>query len=71
VEELLRLPIEVDHWAARGVLDSHLALAERYALAAYDAAYLDLARRKGLALATQDKALKATAQKAGVHVATA
>ena len=55
----------------RGVLDSHVALAEQYALTAYDAAYLDLALRKGVPLATHDKALKAAAAKAGVKLAAA
>jgi len=70
VEELLKLPIEVEQQSARGVLDTHVTFAEKYALTAYDAAYLDLALRKGLPLATQDKALKAAAKKAGVKLAT-
>ena len=70
-EELLKLPIEVDHRSVRSVLDSHVALAAQYALTAYDAAYLDLALRKGLPLATQDKALKAAAAKTGVKLAAA
>ncbi|MEO7397690.1 MAG: type II toxin-antitoxin system VapC family toxin [Ilumatobacteraceae bacterium] len=69
IEELLRLPIEVEHRSARSVLDTHVALAEQYALTAYDAAYLDLALRKGVPLASQDKALKAAAKKAGVKLA--
>jgi len=69
VEELLKLPIEMEQRSARGVLDTHVTLAEKYALTAYDAAYLDLALRKGVALATQDKALKAAAKKAGVKLA--
>lgn len=70
VEDLLKLPIEVDHRPVRSVLDSHVALAEQYGLTAYDAAYLDLALRKGVPLATQDKALKAAAAKAGVKLAS-
>lgn len=69
VEELLKLPIEVDHRSARAVLDTQASLAEQYSLTAYDAAYLDLALRKGVPLATQDKALKAAADKAGVKLA--
>jgi predicted nucleic acid-binding protein len=68
VEELLRLPIEVDASSPRAVLDGQAALAERYGLTAYDAAYLDLALRRGIALATQDKAMKAAAVKAGVAI---
>lgn len=66
VEELLRLPIEVETSGARAVLDGQAALAERYSLTAYDASYLDLALRRGIPLATQDKAMKAAAHKAGV-----
>ena len=55
IEELLKLPIEVARTATRVVLETQAALADRYSLTAYDAAYLDLALRKGLSLATQDK----------------
>jgi predicted nucleic acid-binding protein len=40
--------------------------ARSFRLTAYDAAYLELARREGLALATLDKSLRAAAAKAGV-----
>ncbi len=69
IEELLKLPIEVAHAPARTVLEVHGTLADRYALTAYDAAYLDLALRNGLPLATQDKALAAAAAKASVGLA--
>lgn len=68
-EELMQLPIEVESMTARIVLDGQIALAERFGLTAYDAAYLDLAMRRGLPLATQDKVMKAAAAKAGVRVA--
>jgi predicted nucleic acid-binding protein len=41
-------------------------LAARYGLSAYDAAYLELALRRGVSLATQDDALAAAMLKAGV-----
>ena len=41
-------------------------IAARHGLTAYDAAYLELALRRGLALATQDDALIAAMAKAGV-----
>ena len=41
-------------------------LAAGHALSAYDAAYLELALRRGLPLATQDEALAAAMLKAGV-----
>ena len=68
VEELLRLPIEVEASSARAILDGQAVLAERYGLTAFDAAYLDLALRRGIPLATQDKAMKAAAGKAGVAI---
>ena len=69
IEALLQLPIELAAPGMRAVLDTQTALAERYALTAYDAAYLDLALRSGLPLATQDKAMKSAATKAGVAIA--
>jgi predicted nucleic acid-binding protein len=43
-----------------------LASARAFQLTAYDAVYLELARREGLPLATLDKGLRAAAKKAGV-----
>ena len=43
-----------------------LANARSFQLTAYDAVYLDLARREGLPVATLDKSLRAAASKAGV-----
>jgi predicted nucleic acid-binding protein len=58
------LRIKVDHEAvAITVID---ALAARHGLSAYDAAYLELALRRGLPLATQDDALSGAMIKAGV-----
>lgn len=68
VEALLRLPIEVEPPSGRIALDEHVATAERFGLTAYDAAYLDLAMRRGLPLASQDKAMRQAAAKAGVRV---
>ena len=44
-----------------------LANARLFQLTAYDAVYLELARREGLPLATLDKRLRAAAAKAGVR----
>jgi predicted nucleic acid-binding protein len=41
-------------------------VAASHGLSAYDAAYLELALRRGIALATQDEALIAARVKAGV-----
>lgn len=48
----------------------NLALALRYQLSSYDAAYLDLALRLRLPVATTDGALRAAAVAAGVSVFT-
>ena len=55
-------PIDLDR------LDAILTLGRRYMLAGYDAAYLEIALRTTLPLATRDKALKQAAQKAGAKV---
>ena len=43
-----------------------IALARQYGLTVYDAAYLELAMRRGATLATDDHALRQAASKAGV-----
>ena len=61
---IARLPIDTDrHAVPRHEL---LALALRFGLSSYDAAYLELALRRQLPLATQDEALRAAALAAGV-----
>ena len=44
------------------------AIAEKYSLSAYDAAYLELALRRTIPLATRDAALATAARRAGVGV---
>jgi predicted nucleic acid-binding protein len=67
LDTLGQLPIEVDSGATPG--QRHLfELAMRYNLSSYDAAYLELAMRHGLPLATQDEPLKLAATAAGVDV---
>jgi predicted nucleic acid-binding protein len=61
------LPIRVDvaaHERARGEV---LALALQEGLAAYDAAYLELAMREGLPIATLDTRLREAAHRVGVQ----
>jgi predicted nucleic acid-binding protein len=60
------LDIGTDVETSLRALHDTLDLARRYSLSAYDAAYLELALRKGLPLATLDLALSAAAQQAGV-----
>jgi predicted nucleic acid-binding protein len=47
-----------------------LPIAREYGLSAYDAAYLDVAVRHGVPLATLDSALRKAGQKAGVEIFT-
>jgi predicted nucleic acid-binding protein len=64
---LLRaLPIDVDDQTEAKAWDDTLNLARAHKLTAYDAAYLELAMRRGLALATLDDGLKKAAAAAGV-----
>ncbi len=51
--------------------DRTLTLARQHRLTVYDAAYLELAERMALPLATQDRALRRAAAQAGVSVMTA
>ena len=46
-----------------------LEVSRNYQLTVYDAAYLELAQRESLPLATLDKALRTAAGKAGVKLA--
>lgn len=62
------LDIRTDGETSLRALHDTLDLARRYSLSAYDAAYLELALRKGLPLATLDAQLGAAAQQAGVPV---
>lgn len=64
---LQRLNIATDPATAVHALGDTLHLARRYKLSAYDAAYLELALRTGLPLATLDADLKKAAQAAGVE----
>jgi predicted nucleic acid-binding protein len=60
---LARLPVGIDRSPDEAGL---LALARQHRLTAYDAAYLELARREGLPLASLDKALRKAAAASGV-----
>ena len=59
----LLLAIHVDRTPAEAAL---LTLARQHRLTVYDAAYLELAQRDGLALATLDSALRQAAAAVGV-----
>lgn len=66
---LADLPIEWSALTLDQALGPVLDLARAHGLSAYDAAYLELAMREGLPLATQDEALRAAAQRVGVPLA--
>lgn len=67
LDALGNLPIEVDTSPAPGQRQL-FELAMRHKLSSYDAAYLELAMRHGLPIATQDAQLKEAAIAAGVSV---
>lgn len=60
------LPISTDDETPARALREVLTLARAKALTTCDAAYLELAMRKGLPLATRDRALAKAAKRAGV-----
>lgn len=66
LEDLELLPIQTDPDTEKHAWRSTLRLAERYKLTIYDAAYLELAMRRGLPLASLDGELRAAAGAAGV-----
>jgi predicted nucleic acid-binding protein len=68
LEDLLVLPIRTDPSNSEATLMQVLVCAEQYGLTVYDAAYLELAMREQIALATLDNSLRAAARKAGVSL---
>jgi len=70
IELIGDLPIAVDMDTATNALQETRLLAKEHNLSVYDAAYLELAMREGLLLATLDKYLEKAAKKAGVKVLT-
>jgi len=66
LEMLEGVDIEVDTATFEHALSDTLQLARRYRLSAYDASYLELALRQGIAIATLDEDLHKAAKKAGV-----
>ena len=64
--DLAVLPISIDAETDRQAWAATLRLAARHRLTVYDAAYLELAQRRGLPLATLDKELRDAATAEGV-----
>ena len=67
---LLRLPMDIDERPGNKIAHEIYVLAMANDLSAYDAAYLELALRRELPLATLDKKLRIAATKAGVNMYT-
>lgn len=68
VEMVCALPIMVDSPLIPRDLGPVLDLARTHDLSSYDASYLELAAREGLALATHDARLQAVAERIGVRL---
>ena len=68
-EELGAWPIQVDTIGLDRAFQQILSTARQHSLSAYDAAYLELAMREGLPLATLDDNLKRAAKAVGVRIA--
>lgn len=66
--DLASLPIEADRETEVHAWGETTQLADRHELSIYDAAYLELALRRGLPLATLDGDLSGAARTEGVHV---
>ena len=65
---LSEVPVQIDAYTAGQAWGETLALAAGRKLTVYDAAYLELALRRSLPLASLDRALRQAAAKSGVAV---
>jgi predicted nucleic acid-binding protein len=69
LDELDRMPVDVDNGATASIVFSTTrSLCRKHGLTAYDAAYLELARRNGCSLATVDRDLEEAAVAESVPV---
>lgn len=64
--QLKTLPVEMDEAAVEEAWNATPLLAQKHKLSSYDAAYLELAIRRGLPLGTLDKELRKAAQQEGI-----
>ncbi|RKF06020.1 PIN domain-containing protein [Oceaniradius stylonematis] len=62
------LTIVIDDESRHAAKDAAISLGQEHRLSVYDALYLETAMRRGLPLATFDKALQRAAQVAGVPI---
>lgn len=68
LEDLAQLDILVDPETNLHAWQATVRLADQYGLTVYDAAYLELAQRRSLPLATLDRSLADAARTAGIEV---
>jgi predicted nucleic acid-binding protein len=68
LDDLALLDITTDAHTDTHAWAETLLLADRFRLTVYDAAYLELARRRALPLATLDEDLSGAASALGIHV---
>jgi predicted nucleic acid-binding protein len=68
LSNLAWFPIKVDPQAEPEAWFGALSLAERHRLTVYDAAYLEIAQRRQIPLATLDNQLRAAAEAEGVEI---
>ncbi len=68
LSDLTEVPIRVDDETNAHAWTATIKLADFHGLTVYDAAYLELAQRRRLPLATLDKELRAAAVKSGVEI---
>jgi predicted nucleic acid-binding protein len=68
VELLGALTVNMDSQSIAESVSNILPIAREYGLSAYDAAYLDVAVRHGVPLATLDSALQKAGRKAGIEI---
>lgn len=66
IDFLRSLPVTLDTASMDRAWDASAALATRFRLSVYDAAYLELAQRTGLPLATLDRPLRMAAATLGI-----
>lgn len=68
LEMLSRLRVTVDEDSSHAAFHKTSTLAEKYRLSVYDAAYLEVALRRQLALGSRDGALRSAAKRSGVKL---
>ena len=68
ISQLENLPIHVDPLTSHQSFNRTMSLGRAYNLSSYDAAYLELAVRVGMPLATLDKDLIKAAKKSSVEI---